>query len=165
MGAGGAPRLVFEVDMGMRQGVVVVRRDVGRRLVGAPAAAADLDWAPEKTWVFVVGLLEWEREDLWSPFPEAMVDRRDEQLAEFFRDAGVDDDRVVYLQDAEATKVGIEEAFIDLLDQTDEDDLLVFYFCGHGHRDAESGRDVVRLLRRRRRKLQWLERAADLHDD
>jgi hypothetical protein len=105
----------------------------------APALAADLDWAPGKTWVFVVGLLEWEREDLWSPFPEAMVDRRDEQLAEFFRDQGVDDERVVYLQDAEATKVGIEYALIELLDPTDEDDLLIFYFCGHGHRDAESG--------------------------
>ena len=109
-------------------------------VAGGPVLASDaLDWDPAKTWVFAVGLLQWERTDLWSPFPDAMIDRRDEQLVAFFRDAGVDHERISYLQDAEAAKSRIEEAFIELLDETDEDDLLVFYFCGHGYRDRETG--------------------------
>lgn len=30
--------------------------------------------------MFVVGLLEWEHADIWSPFPDCQVDRRDERL-------------------------------------------------------------------------------------
>ena len=86
----------------------------------APAAAADLDWDPGKTWVFVVGILEWEREGSMVAVPDAMIDRRDEQLADFFRESGVPDERLVYLQDAEATKVADRGSFIELLDQTDE---------------------------------------------
>ncbi|MDZ4388707.1 MAG: hypothetical protein U0974_03130, partial [Gemmatimonadales bacterium] len=58
--------------------------------VAAPVRAGDdaeLDWDHETTTVFIVGILEWERGDLYSPFPAAMIDRRDEQLADFFREA------------------------------------------------------------------------------
>src|SRR3990170_1908963 len=73
-------------------------------------AEESLDWDPARTWVFAVGLLEWEREDLWAPFPAAMIDRRDEQLVDYFRDAGVDEDRISYLQDSDATKADVEAA-------------------------------------------------------
>ncbi len=102
-------------------------------------AATKVDWKPAKTWVFCVGLLEWQHADLWNSFPECQKDRRDEQLVKYFRDAGVPDDQITYLQDAEATKSRIEKEFVELLDETDEGDLLVFYFCGHGYRDSESG--------------------------
>jgi hypothetical protein len=103
------------------------------------AAAATLDWKPSKTWVFDVGLLQWERTDLWSSFPNCMKDRRDEQFAKFFREVGVPKNHIAYLQDSKATKRRIEEALIAMLDQTDEDDLLILYFCGHGYRDADPG--------------------------
>lgn len=102
-------------------------------------AEADLDWDPERTWVFAVGLLEWEHSDIYASFPECMKDRRDEQLVETLRDAGVPDEQITYLQDKEATKANIRKAFRELLDETDEGDLLIFYFCGHGSRDADSG--------------------------
>jgi hypothetical protein len=105
--------------------------------VGGHAAA--LEWKPSKTWVFDVGLLQWERTDLWSSFPNCMKDRRDEQLAKFFHDAGVPKDHITYLQDSQATKRRIEEALVAMLDQTEEDDLLILYFCGHGYRDADTG--------------------------
>lgn len=106
---------------------------------GELQAAPKLDWKPAKTWVFCVGLLEWEHPDLWSSFPECQPDRRDEQLVKFFADAGVPEDQITYLQDAEATKARIEREFVALLDETDEGDLLIFYFCGHGSRDADTG--------------------------
>ena len=102
------------------------------------AAAADLDWNPAKTWVFAVGILEWQNPRMWPPFPAAMRDRRDEQLVNFFRQAGVHDERITYLKDEQATKRRIERRFVELLDQTDTGDLLIFYFCGHGYRDRES---------------------------
>jgi hypothetical protein len=102
-------------------------------------AAPKLDWNPVKTWVFCVGLLEWQHADLWSSFPECQKNRRDEQLVKYFRDAGVPGDQITYLQDARATRSRIEKEFVELLDNTDEGDLLVFYFCGHGYRDSETG--------------------------
>lgn len=107
----------------------------------APARSEEtLDWDPETTSVFVVGILEWERGDLWSSFPAAMVDRRDEQLVEFFREAGVPEERLVYLQDSKATKAEIQKELNDLLDETDEGELVIIYFAGHGYRDSDSGR-------------------------
>lgn len=88
--------------------------------------------------MFVVGLLEWEHADIYSPFPECQVDRRDEQLVECFRDAGVPDEQITYLKDAEATKRQIETQFRKLLDQSDRGELLIVYFCGHGYRDEDS---------------------------
>lgn len=108
-------------------------------LGGALRAEPKHDWDPEHTWVFAVGLLEWEHEDLWPSFPEAMKNRRDEQFVEWFRQAGVPDEQIVYLQDAQAKKEQILDKFGKLLDETDDGDLLVFYFAGHGYRDAEKG--------------------------
>lgn len=102
-------------------------------------AQTKLDWNPEKTHVFVVGILEWKRADLYSPFPAAMKDRRDEQLVELFRESGVPDDQITYLQDSDATQARVKQEFAELLDASEEGDLLVVYFCGHGYRDRKSG--------------------------
>lgn len=102
-------------------------------------AEEELDWDPAKTWVFAVGILEWQHADIWSSFPAAMKNRRDQQLVEFFKKAGVPAEQIVYLQDKAATKAQIEKEFVRLLDETDEGDLLVFYFAGHGSRDTDSG--------------------------
>jgi Caspase domain/Agenet domain len=106
---------------------------------GRVDAKTKLDWNPEKTSVFVVGILEWQHADIWSSFPECQPNRRDRQLVEHFREAGVPEDRIVYLCDSQATKHRIQQAFAKLLDQTEDGDLLIFYFCGHGYRDADSG--------------------------
>lgn len=105
----------------------------------ALSAEAKLDWDPEHTWVFAVGILEWEHADIYPSFPAAMKNRRDQQLVEQFSEAGVPKKQMVYLQDAAATKRRIEREFRALLDKTDEGDLLIFYFAGHGSRDADTG--------------------------
>ncbi len=110
---------------------------VGSVLLSMRPALADErpHWKPAKTWAFVVGLLEWQHPEVFHSFPAAKINRRDEQLVQFFEQAGVPKDRIVYLQDAYATRTRISQEFGRLLDQTQPGDLLVFYFCGHGSRD------------------------------
>src|SRR6478752_4633630 len=102
-------------------------------------AKTKLDWNPERTWVFAVGILEWEHPEIYPSFPAAMKNRRDAQLVKYFRDAGVPANQITYLQDSDATKQRIQHDFNQLLDKTDRGDLLIFYFAGHGSRDSDTG--------------------------
>lgn len=107
-------------------------------LLVCPNSIFALDWNPKHTFVFAAGLLEWKHPEIWSSFPAAMPDRRDVQLVQFFKKAGVPDEQIVYLQDAKATKARVQKALNDLLDETDEGDLVVIYFAGHGYRNTET---------------------------
>lgn len=97
------------------------------------------DWKPEKTWIFAVGILEWENADAWPPFPEAVPGRFDEKLVNFFHSQGVPDEQIIYLQDGEATIDRIQENLPEFLSNSSEDDLLILYFAGHGDWDSDSG--------------------------
>ncbi|MBS0210042.1 MAG: caspase family protein [Planctomycetes bacterium] len=105
----------------------------------AVEARAALDWDPAHTWVFAVGVLEWQHPDIWPGFPAAMKNRRDAQLVEHFRGCGVPDEQIVFLKDSQAKKAQIQKRFAELLDETDEGDLLVFYYAGHGFREVKTG--------------------------
>ncbi len=98
-----------------------------------------MEWNPETTWVFAVGLLEWEDSETFPSFPDAVEGRFDAQLVDFFRKSGIPDEQIIYLQDREATLETIRESLPKLLSETDEDDLLIFYFTGHGGWDSETG--------------------------
>jgi hypothetical protein len=89
-----------------------------------------LGWSPERTWVFVIGTLEWKHAQYFDPFPKE--NRRDAALVEFFRAQGVPSAQVAYLQDRQATTKGIQQAFASHLGAAGEGDLLVLYYCGHG---------------------------------
>jgi Caspase domain/Agenet domain len=93
---------------------------------------------PETTWVFAVGLLEWENSDFLPSFPEAIAGRFDARLVDFFRQQGVPDEQIIYLQDEAATLEEIQSQLPEFLAKTNEEDLLIFYFTGHGGWDAES---------------------------
>jgi Caspase domain/Agenet domain len=108
-------------------------------LVGMQATEPQRDWTATKTWVFAVGLLEWKHPDVWAPFPDAVEGRFDAKLVEFFRSQGVPDEQIVYLQDRAATLKAIQTNFTQFLAKTNPDDLLIFYFAGHGDWDGDSG--------------------------
>ena len=57
----------------------------------------------QRTWVFVVGLLEWKNAGSYASFPK--TDRRDAQLVALLKRRGVPADHVVYLHDREATRL------------------------------------------------------------
>lgn len=104
-------------------------------LATTPAASADIEWRPQKTWVFIVGTLEWEDSEAFEPFPKE--NRRDAQLVRFFRQKGVPANRLVYLADAQATTSRVQAALAKMLAQTAEGDLLFLYFTGHGYQSED----------------------------
>lgn len=106
----------------------------------APSASAkDLGWQPDKTWVFVVGVLNWKHAEMFGSFP--VKNRRDAALVDFFKKSGVPETQVVYLQDKQATQQRIDSTFAAELKKLRPDDLLIFYYCGHGSK-SEEGNDV-----------------------
>src|SRR6266851_9688545 len=102
---------------------------------GSNAIAQTRDWQPQRTWVFVVGTLQWKHRDMFDSFPQK--NRRDAQLVEFFRQQGVPSQQLVYLQDAQATTRQVKTAFAAFLAKAREGDLLFFYYCGHGYKSDD----------------------------
>ncbi|HVF72069.1 MAG TPA: Tudor-knot domain-containing protein [Chthoniobacterales bacterium] len=110
------------------------------QLLGARMGVAkEPGWQPQKTWLFVVGVLSWKHSEMFGSFPVA--NRRDKALVDFFRDKGVPEPQIVYLQDKEATQDRIDRAFSEQLKKVGPDDLLIVYYAGHGTR-SEDGSDV-----------------------
>lgn len=104
-------------------------------LAALPAAARERDWQPQRTWVFIVGTLQWEHSDMFESFPQE--NRRDAQLANFFKTQGVPAAQMVYLKDRQATTRQVRTAFKDLLSQAREGDLLFVYYTGHGYKSDD----------------------------
>jgi hypothetical protein len=94
-----------------------------------------LGWSPERTWVFVVGALEWKHSDYFDPFPKE--NRRDAALVEFFHAQGVPSAQIAYLQDRMATTKRIQQSLEAHLGAAGAGDLLVLYYCGHGGKDDD----------------------------
>ena len=103
---------------------------------GSRAKAQTREWQPQRTWVFVVGTLQWKHRDIFDSFPQK--NRRDAQLVEFFRHQGVPGQQVVYLQDAQATTRQVKTAFAAFLTKAREGDLLFVYYCGHGYKSDDA---------------------------
>ena len=102
------------------------------------AIAADTDWEPARSWVFIVGLLEWKHPKFLHSFPKA--GRRDTILAAKFKELGVPEDHVVLMQDAGATTDAVNAAFKKFAERPGKGDTLFVYFCGHGYK-GEDGVD------------------------
>jgi hypothetical protein len=103
------------------------------------ASAKDLGWEPQKTWVFVVGVLSWKHSEMFGSFP--VKNRRDNTLVDCFKQSGVPDSQIVYLQDKQATQQRIDAAFTEQLKKLRADDLLIVYYAGHGSK-SDDGNDV-----------------------
>jgi hypothetical protein len=104
-------------------------------LASAPAFAQQRDWQPQRTWVFIVGTLQWQHSDMFESFPQK--NRRDAQLANFFKTQGVPAYQMVFLKDKQATTRQVRTAFKELLSRTNEGDLLFVYFTGHGYKSDD----------------------------
>jgi hypothetical protein len=103
---------------------------------GSNVIAQTRDWQPQRTWVFVVGTLQWKHRDMFDSFPQK--NRRDAQLVQFFRQQGVPAQQLVYLQDAQATTRQVKTAFAEFLAKAREGDLLFVYYCGHGYKSDDA---------------------------
>lgn len=95
---------------------------------GGPPPA--LDWNPARTWVFAVGVLEFQDPEELSSFDA--LGRCDSSLLELLRAKGVPKDHVIHLQDRRATLAEIRKRLDGLLARTAPGDLLLIYYAGHG---------------------------------
>lgn len=102
------------------------------------AARADIGWTPARTWVFAVGILQWEHPEIYDSFPDAIPNRADRRLVDALEAAGVPKEHVVCLFDEQATLETIRREYRAQLDRIREGDLLIFYFAGHGTRDRKT---------------------------
>lgn len=103
-------------------------------LTASPQTKASTDWTPNKTYVFVVGVLEWERSERFASFEKK--GRIDAKIVEFWRQKGVPESQIVYLQDTQATTKEVKERLDAFLRSTTPESTLFFYYCGHGYRNA-----------------------------
>ncbi len=109
------------------------------QLIPPVVSAKDLGWQPQKTWVFVVGVLSWKHSETFGSFP--VKNRRDNMLVEFFQQSGVPESQIVYLKDKQATQQRIDSAFTEQLQKLRPDDLFIVYYAGHGSK-SDDGNDV-----------------------
>lgn len=101
-------------------------------LITSVAAADDGSWQPESTWVFAVGVLQFDDPHLAS-WPDK--GRVDALMLDAFRARGVPGDHITFIKDKEAHSRVVAKKLVELLERTAADDTLVFYYAGHGSRD------------------------------
>lgn len=101
-----------------------------------PAPRDGNTWKPQRTWVFMVGLLKWQDSKKFVSFPQK--NRRDIMLLNVLRQKGVPEDQIVYLEDQEATTATIKQSFEDQLAQTRPGDWIFVYFEGHGFKNDDN---------------------------
>lgn len=89
-------------------------------------------WQPARTWVFAVGVIQFDDPKLTS-WPDK--GRVDEKMIAAFRQSGVPEKQTVFLKNQEATKARTMAKLGELLKQTGPGDTLFFYYAGHGGRD------------------------------
>jgi Caspase domain/Agenet domain len=102
----------------------------------AAGAQTSRSWDPSRTWVYFVGLLEWQDSKTFGSFPQK--NRRDEILLNVLRSQGVPEKQIVYLKDKQATIAKVKETFPKFLGQAKAGDMVIVYFCGHGYKSADN---------------------------
>ncbi len=126
----------------MRSNFLALSSLLGALLAAAAAPAAQAtpnSWEPARTWLFVVGTLEWAEAKSFGAFPQKH--RRDAELVQHFRTAGVPPAQIVYLRDEAATRSRIDATMATHFRKARRGDLLVFYYCGHGYKN-DTGRET-----------------------
>lgn len=87
----------------------------------------------KQTWVFMVGVLEWADKNSFASFEKK--DRLDAKIFNFFKNNGVPESQMMYLQDKQATTTNVREQMNAFLKNAQKGDVLFFYYCGHGYRN------------------------------
>jgi hypothetical protein len=105
-----------------------------------PVASLKPDWDASATFVFAVGILQWQNSERWSPMHAAADNRVDAQFVQFFRDCGVPERRIIYLQDEDATCSAVLSSLSHLVQQAPPDSTFFFYWAGHGHWQYQTDR-------------------------
>lgn len=112
-------------------------------LLSFRAPAAEPVWEPAKTWIFAVGVLQFDNKSL-TTWPDK--DRVDAKLLEVCRKRGVPEGQIVFIKNEEATLRNVREKFVEFLQKTPADSTLFFYYAGHGSRDYNDPERPVKFM-------------------
>lgn len=82
-----------------------------------------MKWKPENTWVIYASLVEGHFN------PEG---RRDFEMVEAFKEAGIPEEQIYFLGDHKATADNMEKALAEVCESADEDSFLIYIYSGHG---------------------------------
>jgi hypothetical protein len=94
-------------------------------------------WQPERTWVVVVGALDFRDRESFHPFPT--IRRRDAALVRVLERRGVPREQIAYLRDSAVTVRGVQSAIARTAASAGPGDWLFVYYTGHGWKDDETG--------------------------
>jgi hypothetical protein len=86
-----------------------------------------LQWEPEKTWVFAVGVLTYPSGQHWPD-----KGRRDAEMIGALEARGVPKDQITFIKNQSATLAHVRRSFDTLLARAPADAVLWLYFAGHG---------------------------------
>ncbi|MBL7732961.1 MAG: caspase family protein [Chitinophagaceae bacterium] len=86
---------------------------------------------PTNTYVFMSGVLQWQSPTL-SSFNKR--NRKDEELYNLLLSKGVKKENTVFLADNQATLANMKTRMKELLQQSKEGSVFIFYYAGHGVR-------------------------------
>ena len=112
-------------------------------LLARDARADHPVWQPGRTWVFAVGVLEFDDPAVASYPDEGRVDA---EMIAALRKRGVPQDQILFIKNKEATRENIVSRFAPFLQRAGKDDTLFFYYAGHGNRDySKPGRTCTFL--------------------
>ena len=96
------------------------------------AGAEPTAWQPERTWVFAVGVLQFD-DSAVATYPDK--GRVDADMIATMQKRGVAQDHVLFLKNNEATKENIVRQLAPFVRRAAPGDTLFFYYAGHGGRD------------------------------
>jgi len=94
------------------------------------------DWTPSKTVAVIVGILEWDDNEL-TTYPTE--DREDKKFYELLKTRGVPDNQIIFLCDKQGTYKNITDAIKTYSAKASEDYTFIFYYAGHGSYDETGG--------------------------
>ncbi len=95
-----------------------------------------IDWQPQNTWVFMVGVLEWKDANNFASFDKK--GRIDHKILNFFKNIGVPENQIFYFKDSAAITDLLNTKLKNVLAKTDSDDTFFFYYAGHGYKNDKS---------------------------
>ena len=82
----------------------------------------------ENQWALIIGINQYPN---FTPLRYAVEDAKSMKTT-LMTQYGFPEKNIFLLEDHEATKNGIENAFFDLAEKTDSEDAVVVFFAGHG---------------------------------
>jgi hypothetical protein len=90
----------------------------------------------QKSWVFIVGVLEFEDKENLASFDKR--GRVDAQIVKHFESIGVPKNQILYIKDKQAYTDNLKGTFNEFIKKAQKDDNLFFYYSGHGYRNSKS---------------------------